>query len=276
MRPLGPGDTMRRENRAVAEGLVKPNDRLSSTERLQIYNQQYWWRLAGSFAEDFRGLRAVLGERKFQRLSTAYLHDAGSRSWNLRDLGSRLVDYLGAHPGGIEPYGRLAIEMAKVEWARVVAFDGGQWPLLDPVAFAKLRPARMKLALQPYLSLLELEYPVDRLLRRLKRTESAAASNAVSEGARPRRLRLIAGPAPAPVHLVVHRLEGSVYYKRIEAPAYRLLESLQRGLCLEAACGIAFAGSGESTDEIAAEVRGWFTAWMSFGWLCDAGRKRVR
>ena len=45
-----------------AELFIKPNDRLSSFERLQIYNQQYWWRLIESFSEDFRGLCAVIGE----------------------------------------------------------------------------------------------------------------------------------------------------------------------------------------------------------------------
>lgn len=62
----------------VAGSFVKPNDRLSSFERLQIYNQQYWWRLQGAFAEDFRGLRAVLGERRFEKLTNAYLDHCGS------------------------------------------------------------------------------------------------------------------------------------------------------------------------------------------------------
>ena len=71
MRPLTSGEGMQRENTDVATRIIKPNDRLDSFERLQIYNQQYWWRLLGNFGEDFHGLRAVIGRRKFDRLATA-------------------------------------------------------------------------------------------------------------------------------------------------------------------------------------------------------------
>ncbi len=48
-----------------AEGrqFVKPNDRLTATERLDIYHRQYWYRILDSFDEDFPGLCAVLGDR---------------------------------------------------------------------------------------------------------------------------------------------------------------------------------------------------------------------
>ena len=85
MKPLNADESMAVASRAVAEKFIKPNDRLTAFERLQIYNQQYWWRLLGAFAEDFRGVRAVLGERKFDKLATAYLEQHGSTSWTLRN-----------------------------------------------------------------------------------------------------------------------------------------------------------------------------------------------
>ena len=30
----------------VAEAIIKPNDRLTSFERLEIYNRQYWFRIS--------------------------------------------------------------------------------------------------------------------------------------------------------------------------------------------------------------------------------------
>ena len=45
-----------------ANELVIPNDRLTSTERLDIYHRQYWYRILDSFSEDFPGLSAVLGD----------------------------------------------------------------------------------------------------------------------------------------------------------------------------------------------------------------------
>ena len=51
--------------RAAASEFIKPNDRLSSFERLEIYNRQYWFRLLDCLYEDYPGLLAVLGERRF-------------------------------------------------------------------------------------------------------------------------------------------------------------------------------------------------------------------
>src|ERR1051325_3843142 len=78
----------------VAARFIKPNDRLTSFERLQIYNQQYWWRLLASFAEDYTGLRAVIGQRKFDRLAVAYIEECGSTSWTMRNLGKHLEKFL--------------------------------------------------------------------------------------------------------------------------------------------------------------------------------------
>src|SRR5258708_5857365 len=47
MHPLGAREEMQHNNRDVVAAIIKPNDRLTSFERLQIYNQLYWWRLLG-------------------------------------------------------------------------------------------------------------------------------------------------------------------------------------------------------------------------------------
>ena len=67
MHPLTQQETMPRKrkdgtlNKSEADAIIKPNDRLSSFERLEIYNRQYWFRLYSSFEEDFPGLMAVIG-----------------------------------------------------------------------------------------------------------------------------------------------------------------------------------------------------------------------
>jgi hypothetical protein len=269
MRPLGAREEMQPANGEVAAAIIKPNERLSSFERLQIYNQQYWWRLLGAFAEDFRGLRAVLGERKFDRLAMAYLSACGSTSWNLRDLGQCLEPFLREHPQLAAPHDALALDMMRVEWARVVAFDGEEKPRLDPQRLAGRAPSRIRLGLQPYLTLLELNHPIDELLRRLKRREAGSASNAVSGGLRPRRIRLAARPSAGPLHLAVHRLDFSVYYKRLDPEAFRLLNALRAGATLERACVEAFQGSPEAPEKNAERIQSWFAEWMRFGWLCE-------
>ena len=79
MTPLTPSEGMRsvapdgRSLRAVANKIIKPNDRLTSFERIEIYNRQYWFRVLSGFAEDFPGLRAVLGTRACDQIGRAHV-----------------------------------------------------------------------------------------------------------------------------------------------------------------------------------------------------------
>ena len=267
-RPLTPGEGMQRAGAAVAERLVKPNDRLTAFERLQIYNQQYWWRILGAFGEDFRGVRAVLGESKFDRLAVAYIEACGSHSWTLRNLGSQLVPFLEKHPELTKPRTALALDVARVEWARVLAFDDPEKPVLTAKQIARIPPDRLRLGLQPYVSLLELHHPVDEMMRTLKHTEIAAVSNAVSATHTRRRKVVTVRRSRTPIHLAVHRVNFSVYYKRLDPEAFRLLLALRSGETLEEACGTAFAGSKELPEQSAARIQEWFARWMEFGWFC--------
>src|SRR6266478_3186973 len=91
MQPLTGSDRIAPKTDA---GFIKPNDRLTSVERLEIYSRSYWFRVLDALYDDFPGLRSVLGQRAFHRLSLAYLAECPSRSFTLRNLGSRLEDWL--------------------------------------------------------------------------------------------------------------------------------------------------------------------------------------
>ncbi len=154
--------TDNRDMHAVTAEFIKPNDRLTSFERIEIYNRQYWFRLIDSFYDDFPGLRAVLGRVKFNRLAKEYLTRYPSRSFTLRNLGrqachnsSRTIRHL------VTPRFELAQEMARFEWAQVEAFDGPAHPAVSVDDLLGKNPAKLRLALQPYISVLELKYPLD-------------------------------------------------------------------------------------------------------------------
>src|SRR5260370_12336750 len=104
MQPLTPSEHMSKRapngepmSRHAAT-FIKPNDRLTSFERLEIYNRQYLWRLMASLAEDFPGLQAVLGNRRFEALCKAYLTERPSRPFTLRNLGRDLETWLRKNP----------------------------------------------------------------------------------------------------------------------------------------------------------------------------------
>ena len=188
MTPLTPSERMRAKApdgcslRKVATDIIKPNDRPTSFERLEIYNRQYWFRVLSAFAEDFPGLRAVLGERRFDGVAKAYLIDCPSRSFTLRNLGSELEPWLRKNSKWAGSRQKLALDMVHLEWAAIDASDGQADPALKPEDLAGADPARLHLRLQPYIHLLDLHYPVDDLLLEVRSDQDADfASNAFNE-----------------------------------------------------------------------------------------------
>ena len=56
MAPLARHDEISTEWRGEADELVKPNDRLTPLERLEIYSRSYWFRVIDCLYDDFPGL----------------------------------------------------------------------------------------------------------------------------------------------------------------------------------------------------------------------------
>ena len=274
-RPLTADESMQpkwndgRPTQEVASAFIRPNDRMTAFDRLEVYNQQYWWRLTASLQEDFRGLHAVIGDEAFDRLVVAYLEEHPSRSWTLRNLGSQLPSFVEAHPEFVRPHFNLAIDVARMEWARVVAFDDPAWPELDASQLATRAAENKPLALQPYVQLLTVQHPVDKLMLRLKKRDQLMASNTASSAHRKHSRPMTAARLVRPLHLVVHRINFMLYYKRLAPEAMLLLRALQEGKSIEAACSLAFEKSKARPKQQAAKIQEWFSSWMQLGWFCE-------
>jgi len=260
---------------AYAARFIKPNDCLTSFERLEIYNRQYWFRVLGSMAEDFPGLRAVLGGQRFEFMCKAYLTDCPSRSFTLRNLGSHLETWLRQNPSWIRDRRVLALDMVRLEWADIEAFDGQAKPPLRAEDLSKIEVANLQLTIQPYVQLLELHYPVDDLLLEVKHGDDTSdfGSNAVQERRKRSKVRAVAKLEPAQIFLAVHRLDFSVYFRRIEPEEFALLKALRSGKTVERAIELAFRKSSVPLADRAAFVQHSFQTWAALGWFCRREEK---
>ena len=252
----------------MASAFIKPNDRLDSFERLEIYNRQYWFRLIDSIHEDFPALRAVLGDERFYDLTVAYLTKNPSRSFTLRDLGERMEAFVKRNPERTTPHEKLALDIVRLEWAHIVAFDGAELPPLELDDLLGSDPGTLRLAFQPHLTFLACDYAVDELALAIRRKEFAAVetSNAVTEKARTSASPNAHLPDPEKIWLAVHRLENSVFYKRLDRDAYRLGVALRAGSTLEEACG-KILSRRTVNETFPVTLQGWFAQWASFGWI---------
>jgi hypothetical protein len=253
---------------AIAASYLRPNDRLSSFERLEIYNRQYWFRLISAVSEDFPTLNALLGSRRFDLLILAYLNKNPSTSWTLRDLGAKLPGFLASHP---ELTGRryfLAVDVALLEWAYVDAFDRKHRVPLTTEEAQAIRP-ESRLSLQPHLQLLELSYPVDSLVLAVKKSaqEAEIVSGAASRREFQTRLK-VPTMRQERVWLAVHRFDDSVYYRRIDRETFLLLSALRSGVTVSEAVALAFDKTKFNFETQANSLRESFALASELGWFC--------
>jgi hypothetical protein len=220
-------------------------------------------------------LRSVLGERRFDAMCKAYLVDCPSQSFTLRNLGGRLESWLRKHPECAGKKQSLALDIVRLEWADIEAFDGKAEPALGPEDLATAGGAGLRLKLQPYVQLLSFRYPVDDLLLAVRKDEEDAdfASNAFTEKRKRKRVHAVAKLKPSTIFLVVHRVEYSVYFRRIDAEEFAILTGLRDGKTLGKAIEAAFRNSSIPEAERASLVQQWFQNWATLGWFCKPEKK---
>jgi hypothetical protein len=181
--------------------------------------------------------------RRFEALSIAYLAEHPSRSFTLRNLGSKLPAWLAAHPEHTGRRHRLAVDMAKIEWAFVEAFDARS--SLRSRSARLLRFRRFAARFAALFATHRAPIPRGRLGARVARREKRQTSEAGvahedDSGAQTAVPKL----RPRPTWLAVHRVDLSVYYRRIGREEFQTLDRASRdGSPLGEALEAGFAGS---------------------------------
>lgn len=269
MSPLTRDDSLRASFKDTAQALIKPRAKLDSFDRLEIYARQYWFRLLDCLYDDYPGLRALLGEQRFHQLSRAYLASHPSESWTLRNLGRHLEAFIRDHPKLTGAKHRIAIDVARFEWAQVLAFDEAALKPLHIDNLLGSDPATLALKLQPHVSLLALDHAVDDWFVAVRNTTEGSrseASNARIESRAPSKTKRVPLPKPQKLWLVVHRSDTDIYFKRLDREAWLLLHSLSEGKPLLTAIETALADASPDRDW-SAQVREWFQSWSVLGWF---------
>ena len=238
------------ESASIATAIAAGNARLSPSEQIDIYREQYFLRHVDVLREDFGSLVHLLGEGAFGELARAYLAAHPPSSFTLRHLGHAMEPFVVAN----EPWRRdpLVRDLARADWAFVEAFDAADAPALDPRTLAALPEDAwpgVRVVFQPSLQRLAMAFPAHEY--RL----------AVRGGSAPER------PEARASFVVVYRGPEVLHCLELEADAYALLDALARGAPLGEACEAAAGSSGASPEAFQAALGGWFQRWTSLGWI---------
>lgn len=231
-----------------AGSVILPNDRMSPTDRLQVYNGAYLARLIEVMGIDFGGLRELLGDATFRKVVTRYLHACPSRHPNLNQLGLRFPDWLARQRP--VPGGAFAVELARLELAITRAFDAPAFTPLTTADLQTLAPeqwATTRLTVNPSVQLLAFRHPIQAWFQAWK-----------DDRPRPARRRHAS-------FLCVYRKDWRVWRQPLGRDAFSLLQALGAGQSL----GRALARVGDS-----GAVGAWFQDWAANGFFSAVGTAR--
>jgi hypothetical protein len=230
----------------LAPGLVAvigEGTALAPAQRLQIYARMYFWRIRDALSEDYPQLAELLGTDGFEALLRGYLRRHPSEHPSLRHAGRHLPAFLAARPmPGIPPY---APDLARLEWARVDAFDA---PDAEPLGKADLHAiapdawATVRLTPVPALAVVSFDWPVHDVW-------------ADPAGCR---------PDPSPTTLRIWRQEHRVFHARVDSFEAAALERLLAGERFADVCDV-FASL--APEEAASRAGGLLARWVEDGIL---------
>jgi hypothetical protein len=232
----------------VLLGVIANCGALDAVPRLRIYQEMYRARLIDVLREDFPRVVATLGDASFEALAARYLAAHPSVHPSVRHVGERFADWVDS--AASDP--PFLADLARLEWARVEAFDAADAELLrmsDLQAIAAEHWPALELRAIPACRLLRCAWPAH---------EIWAAPDRWIPGEPPRW-------QPRPVAIRVWREGDEVSHAAIRETEERLLPLLERGAPLSTLC--AALEDDHEAEAAAREVGGLLLRWLEDGVL---------
>jgi hypothetical protein len=220
--------------------IILPNDRMTPTARLQVYNGGYFTRLKEVLEIDYKVLLRAMGDHAFFHLALDYVDRHPSRHPNLNLFGKQLPDFIATRRGLANR--AFLRDLACLECTMVDAFSAPEFTPLDPSSLAHLTQEQWNdavLQVNPSVRLLRSSYPVNTYLQ------------AILDDGEPE------FPGRETKHLVVYRKDDRVWRLNLPGPMYRILQALMDGEPF----GQALARGGKHSLDISK----WFQEWSADG-----------
>lgn len=236
------------EREQSAALVVKPSNRLTAAERVEIYSDMYFARLFDVLGEEYQVVRALAGHENFARLVRAYLREHPSRHWSLAGLGRKLPSFL-AGPFRL-PKKALLLDVARLECLMAIVFDAPQSSVLTPADVARVGADDFnsaRLVCIPALELASFDHPANEIVRALRHDE------------KPKSL------AKQRTFTVVWRKEWVVWRMDLGEAMFHVLSELKAGRTIGEAIATGSQHHHGDAAELQADIARSFGEWINEG-----------
>ncbi len=263
-----------------APHFIAPSPTLLPHQRMQIYNQQYWWRLLSSLHDNFPLVTRLFGYYDFNHtIAIPFLLQHPPKHWSLGVLGADLPQWIRLNYTG-EDRGLVA-DAAAVDWEYDRLFTVGSYPPLRAALFAQngfqanleesdrdqadnsqateSAALQQKIYLQPYVELFDLDYDIfDFRWKFLQSPVEHWIENDFPELVSQKRH-----------YFALYRtLKNNIGWKELSWAEHRLLKAFQTGASVEDACAAMEEGADPEIFQAAVpHIAVWFQEWVVRNWL---------
>ncbi len=251
-------EKLKKEDRAKCADLIYPNAFLQPHERMEIYRQQYWWRLLKIMHENFPFVTRLFGYERFNsQLGIPYLSQEPPIHWALCRLGETFP--LWVEKNYFLKDRELVCQAASIDWAFGKAFWIPESTPFDYSTLTSQEASAKKLTLRASIQLFDLRADFFSF-------RTALLEKDVDHW----------GNHPFPLLCTEHScfilfrsLQNQIYWQPISLAEYKMLAYFKEGLTINDACGKIEEEGGEFYEQAKILMPLWFRNWTINGWLAD-------
>lgn len=241
-----------------ADEKIRPSPTLKPYERLQIYNQQYWWRLINNMQDNYPLVVRLFGYTDFnETIAVPYLIAYPPHHWSLDALGKNLPKWISdSYPADDK---QLVYDAAALDLTYMELFFK---PLLIPLSEDQFEET---VYLQPHVQFFQFPYDLITF-----RDEMMAKQPDY----------WLDNPFPelkhTPQFLMLYRsLKGYTTYKCLSYEELTLLQLFQKGATIDAVCSFIETQSPEFRKNVEESLQQWFQDWTIRGILSAVDQERT-
>lgn len=243
-----------------ASRYITSNSALRPHQRMQIYNQQYWWRLLNTLHTNFPLVTRLFGSYAFnEKIGIPYLLTYPSNHWSLNALGERLPQWV--EESYREPDKSLVLNAAHLDWAFMASFIAPQHPFPDLAQMTQDNPESLlsqMFYLQPHIRLFTWEYDLFTFRENFLRREADYWLDH----------RFPNLPKHKTYFFALYRnLQNNLAWREIKKEEFILLERFKMGTTITDACAYIESLDASIYETVATHLQKWLQDWTQAGWL---------
>lgn len=240
---------------------IAPSHTMKPHKRIELYNQQYWWRLLSVMQEIYPLVTRLFGYYNFnEQIAIPYLQKYHPNTWSLNDIGNRLPQWVEEEYK--ESDKQLILDSAHLDLAFNRAFAIKQLPPFDITQLPNPKDLSSlldkTLYLQPHIHLFNFNYDLFEFRKKFIKEDGDYWINHDFPPLEKKKK----------YYFVLYRTRNNnIGWNEISAGEQFLLSLFQNGISIENACDLLEKAGDEIYQEAIKNLHKWFQEWIIRGWL---------